>query len=568
MQFSSAGSSDPDGDAITYAWDFTTNGSTDSTAANPSFTYTTNGEFTATLTVRDSTGRTSTASVVIGVGRPTVALNQPLNGRLFNFGDAIPFQVTVTDPNAPTIDCSRVRVNYILGHDSHGHPMTSATGCSGTIQTTVDGEHDANANIFGVMVAEYTPVGSTTPVTSPQAVMQPRTRQAEHYSGQSGTTVVAKPSANGGSAIGYIENGDWISFNPYNLSGTTSFTARVASAGVGGTISLRTGSATGPVIGTATVAPTGGWETWADVTGTVTAPAGAQNLFLVFTGGAGSLFDLDAFTFGAGTPPQNGNLALNKPATASSVESDAYPASAAVDASATTRWASAFSDPQWIQVDLGQTYNIDRVRLVWEAAYGSAYQIQTSANGTTWTTVRSVTGGNGGEDDNTALGASGRYVRINGTARGTAWGYSLFTFEVFGGGTPPQQPTNVALNKPATASSVEAAAYPASAAVDASATTRWASAFSDPQWIQVDLGQTYNIDRVRLVWEAAYGSAYQIQTSANGTTWTTVRSVTGGNGGEDDNTALGASGRYVRINGTTRATAWGYSLFTFEVYGS
>jgi len=303
VQFSSAGSSDPDGDAITYAWDFTTDGSTDSTAANPSFTYTSNGEYTATLTVRDSTGRTSTASLVIGVGRATVALNLPVNGRLFNFGDAIPFQVTVTDPNAPTIDCSRVKINYILGHDSHGHGITSTTGCSGTLQTTVDGEHDANANIFGVMVAEYTPVGSTTPVTSPQAVMQPRTRQAEHFSGQQGTTTVAKPSANGGNAVGFIENGDWISFTPYNLSGATSFTARVASAGSGGTLSLRTGSATGPVVGTATVAPTGGWETWANVSGTVTPPTGTQNLFLVFTGGSGYLFDIDAFTFGGGSTP-------------------------------------------------------------------------------------------------------------------------------------------------------------------------------------------------------------------------------------------------------------------------
>ncbi|MGW5263471.1 ThuA domain-containing protein [Microbispora sp. NPDC004025] len=136
-------------------------------------------------------------------------------------------------------------------------------------------------------------------------------------------------------------------------------------------------------------------------------------------------------------------------------------------------------------------------------------------------------------------------------------------------GTPPPPPaTNLALNKPATASSVESAAYPASAAVDASSTTRWSSAFSDPQWIQVDLGATYTISRVRLVWEAAYGSAYQIQTSPNGTTWTTIRSVTGGNGGEDDNTGLNASTRYVRIYGTARGTQWGYSLFTFEVYGS
>jgi hypothetical protein len=104
--------------------------------------------------------------------------------------------------------------------------------------------------------------------------------------------------------------------------------------------------------------------------------------------------------------------------------------------------------------------------------------------------------------------------------------------------------------------------------VDASLTTRWASAFSDPQWIQVDLGQASPIARVKLTWEAAYGSAYQVQTSTDATTWTTVRSVTGGDGGVDDLTALGGNGRYVRIYGTTRATAWGYSLFGFEVYAS
>jgi type 1 glutamine amidotransferase len=130
-----------------------------------------------------------------------------------------------------------------------------------------------------------------------------------------------------------------------------------------------------------------------------------------------------------------------------------------------------------------------------------------------------------------------------------------------------QQPSNLALNKPATSSSVENASYPASAAVDASTTTRWSSAFADPQWIRVDLGATATISRVRLLWEAAYGSAYQIQTSNDGNAWTTVRSVTGGNGGEDDNTGLSAQGRYVRVYATTRGTQWGYSLYNFEVYG-
>ncbi|WP_245635303.1 discoidin domain-containing protein [Dactylosporangium aurantiacum] len=86
--------------------------------------------------------------------------------------------------------------------------------------------------------------------------------------------------------------------------------------------------------------------------------------------------------FGVPDPDVGRRHALNKPATASSTEAAAYPASAAVDGSLTTRWASAFADPQWIQVDLGQSYAIGRVKLTWEAAYGSAYQIQTSADGT------------------------------------------------------------------------------------------------------------------------------------------------------------------------------------------
>ncbi|MFJ8581784.1 ThuA domain-containing protein [Micromonospora sp. NPDC093277] len=132
------------------------------------------------------------------------------------------------------------------------------------------------------------------------------------------------------------------------------------------------------------------------------------------------------------TPPPQTDLALNHPATASSVENASFPASNAVDASTTTRWSSAFSDPQWIRVDLGATHTVNRVRLVWEAAYGKDYQIQTSADGNTWTTIRTVTNGNGGEDDNTGLNASARYLRIYGTARGTQWGYSLYTFQVYG----------------------------------------------------------------------------------------------------------------------------------------
>jgi glucose/arabinose dehydrogenase len=431
VTFSSAGSTDPEGSALTYSWAF--GDGTTSTAANPSHTYTTNGSFVATLTVRDPQGATGTASVPISVGNtaPTVVVNTPASGQLAAFGESVPWSVTVTDPEDGAITCSRVTMNYVLGHDQHAHQITSQTGCSGTITIPVDGEHDDASNIFPIFDAQYTDNGGIT--THAQNILAPKHRQAEFFKTSSAVTKVSRTTAEGGMSVSDINNGDWIEFDPYKLNNATSFTARVSSAGPGGTLQVRTGSPTGTVIGSAAVTSTGGLDTFATVSGTISgAPAGTTSLYLTFAGtGTAALFDLDSFTFVTGATPVT-NLALNKPATASSTESATFPASAAVDASATTRWSSAFSDPQWIQVDLGATYTINRVRLLWEAAYGSAYQIQTSPNGTTWTTVRSVTGGNGGEDDNTGLNASTRYVRINGTTRGTQWGYSLFSFEVYG----------------------------------------------------------------------------------------------------------------------------------------
>ena len=89
-----------------------------------------------------------------------------------------------------------------------------------------------------------------------------------------------------------------------------------------------------------------------------------------------------------------------------------------------------------------------------------------------------------------------------------------------------------------------------------------------PQWMQIDLGSVQPITRVKLNWEAAYASAYQIQVSngANGP-WTVALDNPFGAGGIED-LAVTATGRYVRLYGTQRATVYGYSLFEFEVYGS
>ena len=262
-------------------------------------------------------------------------------------------------------------------------------------------------------------------------------------------------------------------------------------------------------------------------------------------------------------------LSQGKPTTASSSENAGTPASAATDGNTGTRWASAFSDPQWLQVDLGATANITQVVLNWEAAYGRAFQLQTSGDGSSWTNIYSTTTSAGGVQT-LAVTGSGRYVRMLGTQRATGYGYSLFEFQVFGttggGGTPGTcGSANAAQGKPATASSTENAGTPASAAFDGNAGTRWASAAGDPQWVQVDLGASATVGGVTLLWEAAYGRAFQVQlAAASGGPWTTVYSTTTGTGGTQTLTVSG-TGRYLRVYGTQRATPYGYSLWEVQV---
>ncbi len=144
------------------------------------------------------------------------------------------------------------------------------------------------------------------------------------------------------------------------------------------------------------------------------------------------------------------------------------------------------------------------------------------------------------------------------------------TLTPFGAGASAETPAEATLlsaGKPATASSNENAGYPASYAFDGNSANRWSSAFADPQWIQVDLGAARSVSRVKLNWEVAYGKAYQIQTSADGNTWSTAFSTTTGDGGIDDITFTARNARYVRMLGTTRGTPYGYSLWDFAVYG-
>ena len=120
------------------------------------------------------------------------------------------------------------------------------------------------------------------------------TVEGESFTSGSGVQIAPHAPASGGNTLGYIENGDWAGFSQVSTAGISRFSAVVSSAGAGGTIEIRDGSATGALLGTVPVPVTGNWETFQTVSTSVT--SGSGPLHLVFRGGAGSLFDVDTLT--------------------------------------------------------------------------------------------------------------------------------------------------------------------------------------------------------------------------------------------------------------------------------
>lgn len=112
----------------------------------------------------------------------------------------------------------------------------------------------------------------------------------------------------GGRNVSDAENGDYIKVKSVDFgTGALSFTASVASAGAGGSLELRLGAKDGELLGTCSVQPTGGWQTWEEVSCDVSLVPGVHDLFLVFTGGGGTLFNLDYWQFTPKDPPVTGS---------------------------------------------------------------------------------------------------------------------------------------------------------------------------------------------------------------------------------------------------------------------
>ena len=186
------------------------------------------------------------------------------------------------------------------------HPGVFMNGCEGTYEVPSDSGHEKTANIAVVLTATYTDDGTADadPLTGADTVrLSPKQIQAEHFTAMSGIQLNDRPAAEGGRRVGFTNAGDWINFEPVSLKGIDSVKVRYTSGGAGGIVQFRLDAPDGPVVGTAELPNSGGWDTYAEVSAPLTpTDEEAHTLYLVFTnlpgGATADLFDLDELTFG------------------------------------------------------------------------------------------------------------------------------------------------------------------------------------------------------------------------------------------------------------------------------
>ncbi len=145
VSFSSAGTSDPETDPLSYAWTFGDGGT--SSLANPVHTYGSNGRYTARLGVSDGTNSTLSLPIAISVGnKPVPRILTPADGLLFRAGDTVSFDGDASDAEDGNLPASAFTWTIDFLHEDHVHPALPLTGTtSGTFAIPTSG-HDFQGN--------------------------------------------------------------------------------------------------------------------------------------------------------------------------------------------------------------------------------------------------------------------------------------------------------------------------------------------------------------------------------------------------------------------------------------
>lgn len=152
VQFSAADSRDPEGGALTYAWDLDGDGEYDDSAAErPSFTYTTAGVVTASVRATDAEGSSDRATVTVNAGNtaPRATITTPTAATTWKVGDVIGYSGGATDAEDGPLPAARLSWAVTLRHcptgeGCHSHPVTGADGVASGSFTTFDHEQPAH----------------------------------------------------------------------------------------------------------------------------------------------------------------------------------------------------------------------------------------------------------------------------------------------------------------------------------------------------------------------------------------------------------------------------------------
>ncbi len=376
VQFSGEKSSDPEGEVITYAWDFDGDGTIDSTEVKPTYTYTKNGVYDARLTVTDPHGKIGTTTIPITVGntRPEVKFNYPPNGGFFDLGDVVSWDLSVQDAEDAVIDDADIIIQPALGHDEHAHPAEPLFGRKGSVTTSLGGGHAEDMNVFYVIDGRYTDKGGSGGIPaltgSDTTLLYAKRREAEHYS--SAKSITSAPSNDierSGEAISG-QNGAWAAYQPVNLYKVDSLTLRVASAAAG-VVEVRRDAPDGPLLGAAPVPATGGLTRFADVTVGVTDPGKSFTLYLVFPGAGErrvNFFEANGKGISTTTRPV---VRITSPKVGDSLEPGAIKVTAdATDAENTITKVEFFADGKSIGTATSAPYSI-----TWNATEKRRYQL-------------------------------------------------------------------------------------------------------------------------------------------------------------------------------------------------
>ncbi len=406
VNFSSQGSSDPDGIVSVYAWDLNGNGlytdtGIDSADANPSFQYSTPGTYAVTLRLTDDNGGQKISSPI------TITVNAA--------GNQLPVAQASANPTSGTVPFT---VNF------------SSAGSSDPDGTIASYAWDLNGNGVYTDAVDSTDVNPSAVPYSTAGTFAVTLRVTDNSGGQKTSSPITITANAAGNQLPVAQ----ASATP--TSGTVPFTVNFSSAGSSdpdGTIASYAWDLNGNGVYTDAVDSTA-----PNPSAVPYSTAGTFAVTLRVTDNSGgqktsSPITITANAAGGGATVEK---AKGKPATASSTEGAAWAvAASANDGNTATRWSSNFTNNQWWQVDLGSATAVSSVNVdfcTW--AWPATYTVSTSLDGTSWTVVANETLTSGGSKIKTSTftQTTARYVRITGLTRGTNFGTSINEAKVYG----------------------------------------------------------------------------------------------------------------------------------------